>query len=574
MKFFSASTLALVLILTLPAAAAPPDPGPTLGANLTWLRPNTGEWPFVDAFKTSLPWVPAQWFGCFGCPEAGTLDLDADGWIQSLDASVANGGQVAISLIFLQATGAYPAGEYNVLYDGTGSLDYGGSATLVSSSPGHDVISVAPTSSSPLAIMLYATDPAPNHLRNLRVLMPGGVCTDDPFLACNADADCAAGTCDMFVDNHATQIFHPTFLGNARRFGVLRLMDWMEINQAENVDYSQYPTLTSAYWPMAPPEIMAELGNRLAADIWVNIPHTVDNSFIEPLATALRDNLDPPHKIYLQYSNEVWNPAFDQYAYATEAGCDLFGDLTAGCDADAVPGNGTVCEGHPWPQWNADCETARQRYNSRRSVEIFDVFEQIFGGTSRLVRVMASQSGNVWIHDGLLSFENAYDKVDAFATAAYFGWMLGGDPQVAGWNLDQLFDVLEQQEVSATIGYMRDDAQFLLGTPEYASIPLVMYEGGQGLVTWGAVAADPNLDQAVVALYDAANRDDRMETLYQQLLAGWVADGGGVLFNHFSNVHIYRPWSRYGALEYQDQPHCDSPKYRALIEFIDGPVCP
>ncbi len=561
------AALLLAVLFTTPATAAPPDPGPTLGTNLTWLRPNTGEWPFVDAFKTSLPWVPVQLFGCFACPEAGALDLDDNGWVRSLDASVPNGGQAAVALLFLQAVDMYPAGQYTVLYDGTGSFDYGGSATLVSSQPGRDVIDVDPSNPEPLTITLYQT--GPDYARNIRVIMPGGVCSDDAFAACSSDADCG-GTCDLFTDNYASQIFHPTFLNNARRFDVIRVMDWLETNQAEHVDYTDYPTLADAHWPMAPLRIIAELGNRLDADLWVTVPHTADNSFIELLATTLRDYLHPLLKVFVQYSGEIWNPDYDQFAYATQAGCDLFTALAAGCADDADPGNGIDCEGHPWPQWNYSCEIARQQYASRRSVDVFDRFEWVFGDTSRLVRVMASQSGNTWLHGGLLGFEDAYRQVDAFATGAYFGWELGGDPQTANLNLDQLFQVLETQEVPATIDAMAADQGFLRGVPEYASIPMIFYEGGQGLVTWGAVEADPALQLAVGDLYEAANGDDRMGDLYDQLLAGWRQQGGGNLLLHYSNVHIFRPWNSYGALTHQDQPHCDSPKYRALVRFIDG----
>jgi hypothetical protein len=41
------------------------------------------------------------------------------------------------------ANGYYPAGKYVVLYDGRGTLTYGFDASLVSSSPGRDVINVS-----------------------------------------------------------------------------------------------------------------------------------------------------------------------------------------------------------------------------------------------------------------------------------------------------------------------------------------------------------------------------------------------------------------------------------------------
>ncbi|MEM8933378.1 MAG: hypothetical protein AAGE94_19465, partial [Acidobacteriota bacterium] len=114
------STLVLIAVcLTLglaaiPTAAAPPAPGPRLGTNLAWLGPNTGEYPFVDLFKTSFGWVPAEQWGCWNC--SGPLDLDDDGWVRSLDPDVGDHGQVAFIHHFFDLVGRYPAGEYTVLY--------------------------------------------------------------------------------------------------------------------------------------------------------------------------------------------------------------------------------------------------------------------------------------------------------------------------------------------------------------------------------------------------------------------------------------------------------------------------
>ena len=38
--------------------------------------------------------------------------------------------------------GLYPVGEYHVFYEGSGTILYSGAATLISSTPGHDVINV------------------------------------------------------------------------------------------------------------------------------------------------------------------------------------------------------------------------------------------------------------------------------------------------------------------------------------------------------------------------------------------------------------------------------------------------
>ena len=65
-------------------------------------------------------------------------------------------------------------------------------------------------------------------------------------------------------------------------------------------------------------------------------------------------------KIYVEYSNEVWNGQFKQSKYAGEQGQKLgFGEK-------------------PWE--------AAWHYTAYRSVEIFRIWEDVFGGRERLVR--------------------------------------------------------------------------------------------------------------------------------------------------------------------------------------------
>jgi hypothetical protein len=146
-------TVRVVVSLALAAAASvlpavpaggqapPPNEGSPLGTNLSGLVDWSGEWPFVDAFKTSRDWIPGERNGCWDC--AGPLDLDENGWVRSLDPSRPNGGQVARTLQFVDVP-TYPGGRYTVVYDGQGQLTFGGGATLVSSAPGRYQVDVNP----------------------------------------------------------------------------------------------------------------------------------------------------------------------------------------------------------------------------------------------------------------------------------------------------------------------------------------------------------------------------------------------------------------------------------------------
>ena len=516
----------------------------------------------MDAFKTSRPWVAGERYGCWDC--AGPLD--ADGWVRSLDATRPNGGQVARTIPFTDLDGDYPGGTYLVLYDGQGMLEYSSGATRdpAASGPGRDVVHVDP-SAGDFHVALVATEPT-DHIPNVRILMPGGVCADDPHRPCTTDPDCGGAACELFADHHASQVFHPTFLSNLEPFAVIRFMNWMRTVDSTIVHPTDYTRISEAQWTEAPIEIMVELANRLDADPWFTLPHQATDAFVVEFATRVQAGLDPPRRVHVEDSNEVWNSTFEEHSWVAIVGCRLHPDLQAGCDDDDVPGNGLYSEGHPWPSWNTSCHDAQTRRFSERSVEIWDGFAGVFGGPDRLVRVMASQTHNSRLHGRLLGWEDAWQTTDVLATAPYFGGHHGGDPAVASWSVNRLLTDLEQVELPAILGQIEDDAAYLASS--YPSIELITYEGGQHLVGLAGLENAP----AMNALFDAANRDPRMGELDRTYLDGW-REAGGTLFVDYLNVGRWSKWGRWGALERQDQVPASSPRYQAQLDFIAENPC-
>jgi hypothetical protein len=110
--------------------------------------------------------------------------------------------EVFILGMHLTANGFYTAGRHVVLYDGQGTLTYGSEATLISRSPGRDVINVVPANKG-MDLRIVATDPrhSGNYLRSIRVVTA---------------ADEAAAK--------AGQIFTPAFLKLIQNLRALRFM--------------------------------------------------------------------------------------------------------------------------------------------------------------------------------------------------------------------------------------------------------------------------------------------------------------------------------------------------------------
>src|SRR5206468_646001 len=148
-----------------------------------------------------------------------------------------------------------------------------------------------------------------------------------------------------------------------------------------------------------------------------------DDEYVRNFAVLVRDRLDPKRTPYLQYSNEVWNSQFKQHRYAAEQGKKLgFAEK-------------------PWE--------AAWRYTAHRSVEIFRIWEEVFGGHKRLVRVLASQAANPYVSKQILSWKDAHKHADVLAIAPYLSLNVSpkGKPSaedVTGWAVDQVLDHFEK----------------------------------------------------------------------------------------------------------------------------------
>jgi hypothetical protein len=477
------------------------------GTNISSINDWMTQWAFVDAFKMARAWIPQlvdDWIWDTGEP----LDLTPEGWIASLADN-----QAAGTLILIGEGGHYPAGTYTVLYEGEGELEFRWDAEVTDSSPGQYILDVTPFEG--IYIKQVATNPD-DPLRDIRVIMPG------------------------FEDVYEEEPFHPLFLERLERFKVLRYMDLQETNNSPLASWDDRPLVSDANQSSdrgVALEYLIELANTLNADPWFCLPHLADDDFVEQFAQMVFDDLDPDLTVYVEHSNEVWNGIFSQAGYAQAQG------LALGLSTNAYE--------------------AQLRYHSQRSVEIFAIFEQVFGGTERLVRVLASHSANPWSGETIMDFEEAYASADALGVAPYFGYSLG-DPdtqdEVVTWTVDEVLAACEDEIAQSIADCASNEA-----AAAERGLVLTAYEGGQHLVGHGGAENNDDL----TALFQATNRDPGMGLLYLDYLAGWK-DSGGQMFANFSYVGAWSMWGSWGVLEYQDQPQDEAPKYDALMQFIDA----
>lgn len=523
-----------------------------LGMNLNPVNYYTPEMPFLNILKTSSTWVTHSSV-TWDTGEEQYLQLDSDGYPTTLlaNSSDPNSPQIFTSVGVLvernlpsTPNGTYPAGTYVVLYDGQGTLTYGFDASLVSSTSGRDVINVSPSGGG-IDIRITATDPAHtgNYLRNIRLV--------------KAENESALS---------AGQVFNPAFLSLMQKFRVLRFMDWFQTNGSPVSSWSNRPLLTNYTWGTmsgTPIEAAVQLVNAISADAWLNIPHMADNNYITQMATLVHAQLGSSQKVYLEFSNEVWNGGFAQYAYAATQGQLLWPTQTAG----GAYG------------WN-------RNWYGMRVAQACDIWKSAWGADSgRVICVLGAQGAATY--SATSSLGCAYwttgapcsgHGIGAVAIAPYFGY--SGVP--AAWTsqsdggLTLLFQSLYTQNdpsipaggwLSAAVSW---ETSFISALAPY-KLPLVAYEGGQSFSGFPNAVTAP-----LTQLYFAANRDARMGTGYTTYLNQWKS-GGGQLFMLYNDIQGYSQGGEWGALEsiMQTTTPLSSapPKWQAIQNFISANTC-
>lgn len=500
--------LAALALSPTPAAVEVAVPArPALGINLAGPADWNTELPFVDVFRLSRAWISQKEGAGWG--QGPPLELDENGWVRRLEP-----GGYAETLLCTIEGGHYPGGRWTVLWQGRGRLEMA-RAKVVEQTPGRMVVEVDPSRGA-MFLRLRETDPA-DPVRNIRVLMPG-----------------------FTAEEAARNPWHPRFLERWRGVACVRFMDFQETNGSKQERWRDRPRPEEATFTRAgvPVEWLCDLANRLGADAWFCLPHRADDDYVRQFAAVVKARLDPRLKVYLEYSNEVWNSLFAQHRYAAEQGQKL-----------------GLAE-KPWE--------AAWRFTARRSLEIFRLWEEVWGGRERLVRVLAGQAANVHVAREILAYDDAARQADALAIAPYLSMNIPARgegltaAEVATWSVDRLLDHLEARALPECLQWMARHAE-LAGAH---GLKLVAYEAGQHLVGIGGAENHEPLTR----LLHAANAHPRMGDLYTRYFAGWERTGGDLLC-HFSSVGAWSKWGSWGLLQYADDEPRQSPKFMAAMRW-------
>jgi hypothetical protein len=308
---------------------------------------------------------------------------------------------------------------------------------------------------------------------------------------------------------------------NSLKPSVLRFMDWTATNGNVISHWSDRTTPSDARQTMEVSrpvpggtatadkgvawEYAIELCNAVGADAWINVPVLADDGYVANLAKLFKDKLRADLRVWVEYSNELWNGAFVQTRWNS--------DLAQSDQALNDDGK-------------ADRFMRAQRRAAQRTVRIGDLFAKEFGSkagpNSRVRPVLSNQYVNPFLITDQLGWierkaGKPSDHLYAIANAPYFDTH----------DADKRGNLSTNDELTALSAAVDDFAKD--GTLEKwvklandRGLRVAAYEGGPDTFGGNNVGAKK-----------AASLDLRMRAICERYLKSWYARGGDQ-FNWFT----------------------------------------
>jgi hypothetical protein len=511
-----------------------------VGMNLDATNYWTTAVPFNDLMKTAGKMITFDLSGKDSSWDSGLLDRiprDGNGYPLALPVLVAEVPQGVRILINNTRTG-----EYVMLHNGQGEYTWhnidsqrrnGRTYITFNGKGGHSYLQI------------NRSDPA-NPLRNIRIVPTSFEAREEEM-----------------------PLFYGPYLEGLRSFHCLRFMEWTATNnslQQHWSDRSRPDFYSQGLVQGISLEYAIALANELGSDGWFSVPHMASDDYIRQMARLIRDRLDRRLKCYIEYSNETWNPMFDQAHWLLNNGVSPnwskgFREETRTVEASVRQGLATI---------NVQPADLPEK-SAFLMARTFRIFREEFGDQqSRLVRVAAVQQAGAENTGRILKYLFAGDGsgCDALAAAGYFGF---GREDHERW-LQMAAEKVSPEMIidAADRRYEREAGKRTGDTARYArqyGIDYFVYEGGQHMQSWQQ--QDWPYNQAV---WDAQVHP-RMYQLYLRNFARHSApEINCKLFMAYSYLGVRRSrFGSWGHLESSAQlgsadMSVTAPKYQALLD--------
>ena len=365
------------------------DPASPMGLNIGYAGPNDPNLIFADAIKQSYGFQIYNDHTDASHP----AKVDANGWPMT-DATLP-----------VWTTQTEPGGTYNLRFNGqsqvvdwlgAGSFSSGGKTygTVIPSGVGFDA--TTNTTSVSWTIGANATPTAIWFGFGATRRVPGGAggtgVTNVALLhptARNSATSHAPG--ELYTAEFKTLLGGFTAI---RFMDYLATLDNLQVNWTDRIkptDWSQYqPTNGYGYqgkggaW-----EYLVELANETGKDVWINIPLNASDDYVTKVAELLAYGSDgtnpytspqaapvyPPLnsnlRVYIEYSNEIWNDTFLQHQ-----------QLRTAANAEVAAGNSPLNY-----DGTTDASVWFKRRIAERIKEISDLFRGVWGTPAMLTTI-------------------------------------------------------------------------------------------------------------------------------------------------------------------------------------------
>jgi len=498
-------------------------------------------WVFKDAFLVSRSWISHAYNTATGIQSwegGGAVQATDQGWPVALNQFTNDQGQLVRQRLGAQMLrnidGHYPAGIYTAQWRGDVDIVWGGDAVVQQTGTNPDgsryaTLAVTPTSNG----IYFRVDAIRSPLSDVHVWLP--------------DYQGQSFVGQAWQPGAAFSPFHPKFLESLDPFAVFRAMQFMETPPSDVVTWADRRRVDAfrqtnggdSFSNGMAPEFIIQLANDLQQDLWLTMPHQADETYVRSLAELVRDTLDPDLKVYVEWSNEAWNPfpAYEVHPWlAAQA---------------ALPENAGKNTYDIWAE------------NMRADFAIWSQVYAAAGRSDHLERVVAGQAANSWIMGQLLQRMNG--EFDAISCDGYVTF---NQPQLAQFNAsttsDQVIDALLTQSLPNTLQHLADHMAYATSYSAQLGrdIDFVLYEAGPLLQNYQG--------QPYAPAFTTASSSPRLYDVYRGLLRGAEAVGVDLLVAFV--LTDGSPFGDNSHLRYQDTLPADAPKYRALLDAISGVI--
>ena len=280
----------------------------------------------------------------------------------------------------------------------------------------------------------------------------------------------------LMMPGHAfTETWNHDFLTALEPMPVIRFMDFTATNWNHDVHWSDRTLPDAATQQSYPPgygwqgkgiawEYAIDLMNVTNKDGWINIPAEADDAYVNGLIDLIKNGgngfapLETERKLYIEYSNEVWNGMFDQAQFNHD-------QAVAEVNAGNSPLNFDGATNTYYWGW---------RRVGKRIVEISKQFRAGFGDAQMMTRfrpVLAWQMDN-----GQATASNQLHLIQKYYGTSHWGY---ADPHPVNYYLWGGGGALYYDDTSVALDTAFQNA--VQTDSKYASaygIHYVNYEGG------------------------------------------------------------------------------------------------